>query len=340
MNNKVTIYDIAKELNITAATVSRALNGNPNISEKTRNKVLAKANEMDYKQNKLALALKSGKSNYIGVIVPRINTNFFGSVIRGLEEELNAKGYSIIICQSHNDEKQEAKNIETLIDSHVDAIFISSSSKSSAALQKILDSKIPLIFFDRRKIMDNVSSVTIDDYAGGYLATKHLIDTGCKKIAHIVSGPIELEIFRERHRGYQQALADHNIDYRKEWVLKTNSSIEEGKRAVDILFSLPEKPDAIFSASDFVALGAIQELQARNIKVPDEVSVIGFANEPFTDFLELSITTVDQFPLEMGKTAARVYLTQGGNGEEDGNIQRKVVLEPKLILRKSTKSIQ
>ena len=336
MNGKVTIYDIAKKLNITAATVSRALNGNQNISEKTRKMVLEAAHEMNYKQNKLALALKSGRSNYIGVIVPRINTNFFGSVIRGLEEELNAKGFNIIITQSHNYEAMEAKNIETLIDSHVDAIFISSSSKSSKALQKVLDAKIPLIFFDRRKMMDNVSSVTIDDFTGGYMATKHLIDTGCRKIAHIVSGPIELEIFRERHRGYQQALEDHHIEYRKEYVLKTNSSIEEGKRAVDILFNLPEKPDAIFSASDFVALGAIQELQARNIKVPEEVSVIGFANEPFTDFLELSITTVDQFPLEMGRTAARVYLNQETN-PENKNIQKKVVLEPKLILRKSTR---
>ncbi|WP_234108403.1 MULTISPECIES: LacI family DNA-binding transcriptional regulator [Chryseobacterium] len=336
MNGKVTIYDIAKKLNITAATVSRALNGNQNISEKTRKMVLEAAHEMNYKQNKLALALKSGRSNYIGVIVPRINTNFFGSVIRGLEEELNAKGFNIIITQSHNDEAMEAKNIETLIDSHVDAIFISSSSKSSKALQKILDAKIPLIFFDRRKIMDHVSSVTIDDFTGGYLATKHLIDTGCKRIAHIVSGPIELEIFRERHRGYQQALEDHHIDYRKEYVLKTNSSIEEGKRAIDLLFNLPEKPDAIFSASDFVALGAIQELQARNIKVPEEVSVIGFANEPFTEFLELSISTVDQFPLEMGRTAARVYLNQETN-PENKNIQKKVVLEPKLILRKSTR---
>ncbi|UBB88655.1 LacI family DNA-binding transcriptional regulator [Candidatus Kaistella beijingensis] len=338
MNNKVTIYDIAEKLNITAATVSRALNGNPNISEKTRETVLAAAKEMNYKQNKLALALKSGKSNHIGVIVPRINTNFFGSVIRGIEEELNAKGYNIIICQSHNDEEMEAKNIETLIDSHVDAIFISSSSKSSASLQKVLDEKIPLIFFDRRKIMNNVSSVTIDDFAGGYMATKHLIDSGCRKIAHIISGPIELEIFKERHRGYQQALEDHNIDYRKDYVLRTNSSIEEGKRAVEILFSLNEKPDAIFSASDFVALGAIQELQKRGIKVPDEVSVIGFANEPFTDFLELSISTIDQFPLEMGRTVARVYLNQETGDEAGGNVQKKVVLQPKLIARKSTRN--
>ncbi len=338
MNNKVTIYDIAEKLNITAATVSRALNGNPNISEKTRQTVLAAAKEMNYKQNKLALALKSGKSNHIGVIVPRINTNFFGSVIRGIEEELNAKGYNIIICQSHNDEEMEAKNIETLIDSHVDAIFISSSSKSSASLQKVLDEKIPLIFFDRRKIMNNVSSVTIDDFAGGYMATKHLIDSGCRKIAHIISGPIELEIFKERHRGYQQALEDHNIDYRKDYVLRTNSSIEEGKRAVEILFSLNEKPDAIFSASDFVALGAIQELQKRGIKVPEEVSVIGFANEPFTDFLELSISTIDQFPLEMGRTVARVYLNQETGDEAGGNVQKKVVLQPKLIARKSTRN--
>ncbi|MDO5614560.1 MAG: LacI family DNA-binding transcriptional regulator, partial [Cruoricaptor ignavus] len=337
MSEKVTIYDIAEKLNITAATVSRALNNNPNISEKTRKKVLETAAEMNYKQNKLALALKSGKSNYVGVIVPRINTNFFGSVIRGIEEELNAKGYNIIICQSHNNEEIEAKNIETLISSHVDAIFISSSSRNTSALEKILKEKIPLIFFDRKKMMDNVSSVTIDDFAGGYIATKHLIDSGCKRIAHIASGDLEIEIFRERHRGYQQALADHNIDYNKDYVLKTKSNIEEGQRAIDVLFALENTPDAIFSSSDFVALGAIKELQARNIDVPNEVSVIGFANEPFTNFLELSISSVDQFPLEMGRMTAKVFLEQS-ESTEDEKIQKKVVIEPKLILRDSTKN--
>lgn len=336
MAKKVTIYDIAKVLNVTAATVSRALNGNENISETTRKLVTETAEKMNYEPNKLALALKSGKSNNIGVIVPRINTNFFSSVIRGIEDELNPSGYHIIICQSHNDEKKENDNIESLMSSQVDAIFLSTSSKSSTQFEKILKKNIPLIFFDRKKTMDGVSSVTIDDFAGGYMATKHLIDQGCRKIAHLASGSFAIEIFRDRHAGYHQALADHGIDYREDYVLRTNSKIEDGKVAVAKLFDLDVKPDAIFSSSDFVALGVIQELKARKIKIPEEVAVIGFANEPFTDFQELSMSSIDQFPEEMGKMTAKVFMEQI-NSPNQVKIEKKVVMEPKLIIRKSSK---
>ena len=336
MAKKVTIYDIAKVLNVTAATVSRALNGNENISETTRKLVTETAEKMNYEPNKLALALKSGKSNNIGVIVPRINTNFFSSVIRGIEDELNPSGYHIIICQSHNDEKKENDNIESLMSSQVDAIFLSTSSKSSTQFEKILKKNIPLIFFDRKKTMDGVSSVTIDDFAGGYMATKHLIDQGCRKIAHLASGSFAIEIFRDRHAGYQQALADYGIDYREDYVLRTNSKIEDGKVAVAKLFDLDVKPDAIFSSSDFVALGVIQELKERKIKIPEEVAVIGFANEPFTDFQELSISSIDQFPEEMGKMTAKVFMEQI-NSPNQVKIEKKVVMEPKLIIRKSSK---
>lgn len=335
MSKKVTIYDIAKKLNVTAATVSRALNDNPNISDSTKKLVLETAEKMNYRQNRLAIALKSGRSNNIGVIVPRINTNFFGSVIRGIEEELNASGYQVIICQTHNDEEKEAENVETLLNSQVDAIFMSTSSRNTVTFEKILRKRIPLIFFDRKKTMDNVSSVTIDDFAGGYIATKHLIDQGCKKIAHISTGDLNIEIFRERFAGYKQALYDNDLPFSDDYVLSTKSNIEDGREAVKKLFSLKNKPDAIFSASDFVALGAIQELQEMKLKVPQDVAVIGFSNEPFTNFLELSISTIDQFPLEMGKMTAKVFLEQIDSSEVE-KIQKKVVLEPKLIVRKSS----
>ena len=150
MRKKITIYDIATELNITAATVSRALNKNPNISKATKELVLKTAEKMGYEQNKLALALKSGKSNNVGVIVPRIDSNFFGSVIRGIEEELNQFGYHVIICQTYNDEAKEIANIDALLNSQVDGIFISTSSKDVASFERILRKDVPLIFFDRK----------------------------------------------------------------------------------------------------------------------------------------------------------------------------------------------
>jgi len=337
MKKKVTIYDIAKKLNITAATVSRALNNNPNISEATRKLVLDMASEMSYEQNKLALALKSGRSNNVGVIVPRIDTNFFGSVIRGIEEELNPSGYHVIICQTGGDDKKEAENIEALLNSQVDGILISTSSNDLSSFERILKKDVPLVFFDRKKTMKNVSSVTINDYEGGYKATQHLIENGCTKIVHL-AGDTKIEIFHDRFSGYKQALLDNNIAFKEEYFIETKSSIEDGRNAVKKIMELETPPDAIFSSSDFAALGAIQELKSRNIKIPNDFSVIGFSNEPFTKFMELTISTIDQFPLEMGKMTAKVFLEQVNN---KGNlkIEKKVVLEPELILRKSSKKL-
>lgn len=337
MKKKATIYDIAKKLNITAATVSRALNNNPNISEATRELVIKTAAKMNYEQNKLALALKSGKSNNVGVVVPRIDSNFFGSVIRGIEEELNPHGYHVIICQTGGNDKKEADNIEALLNSQVDGILISTSSNDLNSFERVLKKDVPLIFFDRKKTMKNVSSVTINDFDGGYKATQHLIDSGCKRIVHL-TGDIHIEIFKDRFMGYKQALIDNGIDYTDEYVIETKSSVDDGKKAVRKMLKLKTPPDAIFSASDFAALGAIQELKTKNIKIPNDFSVIGFSNEPFTEFMELSISTIDQFPLEMGRMTAKVFLEQVNNSDKI-KIEKKVVLEPELILRKSTKKI-
>lgn len=337
MSEKITIYDIAKKLNITAATVSRALNNNPKIKESTRDLVIKTAESMNYKQNKLALALKSGRSNNIGVIVPRIDSNFFASVIRGIEDELQPHGYQVIICQTHESAKRENENLYTLIDAQVDGIIMSVTdvtSENDAAFQYVLEKNVPLIFFDRSKHIDGVSSVTINDFKGGYIATQHLINEGCKAIAHF-SGDQSFDIFKNRFLGYKQALLDHGITFKEEYVINTKSNLEAGKEAVDKLLQLPIPPDAIFSSSDFAALGAIQELKERNINIPKDFCVAGFSNEPFTKFMELSITSVDQSSLEMGKMSAKVFLEQVDKTDTI-KIEKKVVLAPELHVRKSS----
>ena len=334
MSKKTTIYDIAKKLNITAATVSRALSNNPKISEATRELVLMTAQKMNYKQNKLALALKSGKSYNVGVIVPRIDSNFFGSVIRGIEEELNPQGYHVIICQTHEIEKMENDNIDTLLNAQVDGILISTSNTKTEPFNRVLGKNVPLVFFDRKKTMSGVSSVTINDFEGGYKATKHLIDQGCTRIAHF-SGDRSHEIFKDRYGGYKQALKDSRIEFNSAYVLQVKSTREDGARAIKQLMELDSPPDALFSAGDFAALGAIQQLKSQGLKIPDDFSVVGFANEPFTKFMELSITSVDQSPVEMGKMAAKVFLEQVGNSNNI-KIEKKVVLVPELIIRKSS----
>ncbi|WP_338407098.1 LacI family DNA-binding transcriptional regulator [uncultured Flavobacterium sp.] len=339
MTKKTTIYDIAKNLNITAATVSRALNNNPKISSATRELVLKTAKALNYEQNRLALALKSGKSHNVGVIVPRIDSSFFGSVIRGIEEEFNPHGYHVIICQTHEDENRENENIDTLLNAQVDGILISTSNTKIDPFNRILKKNIPLVFFDRSKTMNGVSSVTINDFKGGYKATKHLIDQGCTRIAHF-SGDRSIEIFNERFLGYKQALLDNGIDFKHEYVIQTKSTLEDGRKAAQLLLEMKNPPNAIFSSSDFTALGAIQEIKAQGLKIPEDICVSGFANEPFTKFMELSITSVDQSPLEMGKIAAKVLLEQVNNSNSVMKIEKRVVLEPELIIRKSSLKTQ
>lgn len=337
MSEKTTIYDIAKKLNISAATVSRALNNNPKISENTCKLVQETAAKMNYKQNRLALALKSGKSGNIGVIVPRINTNFFGTIIRGIEEELHPNKYNVIICQTHEDENREIENINTLLDAQVDGIMISitnESKKNEKIIHRVLEKNVPLIFFDRKKNIDGVSSVTIDDFKGGYMATKHLIDQGCKRIAHLC-GDQSLEIYENRFKGYKQALIDNGIAFDESYVIRSKSNLEDGAIVTNKLLALKNPPDAIFSASDFAALGAIQELKTNGIKIPKDFCVVGFGNEPFTKFMELSISTVDQSPLEMGKMVAKVFLEQINN-TENFKMEKKIVLNPILHIRKSS----
>ncbi|MDN3594892.1 LacI family DNA-binding transcriptional regulator [Zunongwangia endophytica] len=336
MAEKVTIYDISKKLKISAATVSRALNDNPKISQKTRELVMETAAAMNYKQNRLAQALKSGRTNNVGVIVPYINRSFFSSVIRGIEEELSPHGYHVIICQTHEDVRNEVKQIDTLLNTQVDGIFMSvaKTTQDTSHIKKTIAENTPLIFFDRKKDVEGLSSVVIDDFKGGYLATEHLINQGCKKIAHF-SGDLNLEIYKNRHEGYIKALRDHKITPLKRFSVQVNSKLESGASAIKDLWEFDEKPDAIFSSSDYAALGAIQELKANGIKIPEEVCVVGFSNEPFTKYMELPITSVDQTPLEMGKIAAQVFLEQTKESQTL-TTEKKVVLAPELYVRDSS----
>lgn len=336
MKKKTTIYDIAEKLNLTAATVSRALNNNTKISENTRKLVQETAVKMNYEQNTLARALKSGKSFNVGVIVPRIDSNFFASVIRGIEEELYPKGYHVIICQTHDQENLETGNIMSLLNAQVDGILmsISNAKTKNKVFDSITQKRVPLIFFDRKKDISNVSSVTIDDFQGAYAATKHLIEQGCTRIAHL-SNNRSLEIFKNRYLGYKQAIIDHGLEFDESLVIETFSKVLEGRKTTKKLLRLKNPPDAIFSSSDFTALGAIQEIKEQGLRIPEDISVVGFSNEPFTKFMELSITSVDQSPIEMGRIAANKFLEEVESNQKS-KTKESIVLQPELIIRDSS----
>ena len=335
MKKKTTIYDIASKLNITAATVSRALNDSELISKKTKKMVLEAADELSYFKNRHALALKSGRTNQVGLVVPFINRHFFSNIIMGVEEELYPKGYQVMIFQSNESERKEKDIIEALLQNQVDGVLISVSKTTRIKdhFNKIIDNNLPLIFFDRKADIENSSCVETDDVLGGKIATQHLIDQGCSQIAY-VTVDLNLNIYTNRFKGYKESLKYNGIDFRKELVFQANSDIASGRKVARQILSSDANIDAIFCSSDYIALGVMQELKEQNVSIPDDVAVVGFSNEPFTELLDLTLTSIEQSPYEMGKSAARVFLDQINS--KNANIEHAIKLKPKLCIRDSS----
>lgn len=336
--SKTTIHDIAGALSVTSSTVSRALNNHPAISDDTKRLVVEMARRMNYKPNRLAAALRSGKSMNIGVMVPMIERSIFASIIRGIEDEVAKSGYGIIMCQTYDDLTHEKRAFDTLFRSQVDGI-IASATRSSGNMdlyQKVIEDDIPLILFDRSIDELGVSAVVIDDFKGGYDATRHLIEQGCQKIFHF-AGDQDIKVYQERLRGYQAALQDAGITFEESWVINCPSNIEKGRQAAQYILTSGNIPDAIFSSSDFAALGAMQILKGK-FSIPDDIAIVGFANEPFTSFVEPAMTTVNQHGRDMGRLAARAFLDCIANRKD--YVSRQIVLQPELIVRASSKKLK
>lgn len=334
---KTTIHDIAQKLDITASTVSRALQDNPRISDSTKKSVLKMAEKLNYQPNNIAAALRKGKSNIIGVIIPMADRTFFASVIRGVEDVLNEAGYNIIISQSNDSTEKEKANITALLESQVDGILASYAKETTNFdhYEEISKRGVPLILFDR--LHENLEplqagAVVIDDYLGAYKATEHLIEQGCKRLAHF-SGHQHVSIYKERRRGYEEALKRHNLPIDESMIFESNLRVDDGRQLGEKLITMDPMPDGVFSASDFSAAGCMEVFKKHNIKIPQDIAIVGFSNEPFTSFIEL--TSVDQHSEEMGRFAAQLFLDQlekkGTNHK-----QSKTVLNPELIIRKSS----
>jgi LacI family transcriptional regulator len=333
---KTTIHDIAKKLNITASTVSRALNDNPRISEATKKAVQKAAQKLNYHPNQIAAALRNGKSNVIGVIVPTVDRSFFSSVVRGIEEIANQAKYNVMICQSYDDYEKEVATVEALLRSRVDGI-IASFAKQTKDFDHFLKAKergIPVVLFDRSNDELEVSHVVVDDYLGAFKATEHLIQQGCKRIAHF-AGAQRISIYKDRIRGYKDALAANKLQFRDSLVIESNLQLEDGRNCMTQLLQQNEILDGLFSASAYGVLGALQVLKEKNIKVPQDVALVGFSNEPYTSFTEPSITTIEQHSLRMGNAAAEIFLEEVMDDDKKF-IPQKIVLKPELIIRQSS----
>ncbi len=337
MKKRITIQDLAKELNTTPSTVSRALNNHPNISDDMKKRVNKLAEKWNYQVNSIASNLRKGKSKSIGVIVPRINRDFFSHVIAGIENVAYEYGYSVVICQTHDQIDKEKEYIKTLISSGVDGILVSIGleTKEYEHFEKVSKLGIPLVFFDR--VVDEIETIKImnNDYDGAYEAVMHLIDMGYKRIAHY-SGPLHLNIYKKRHQGYKDALIQCGIKYDKNLVIESNMKKEIGYRDMETLMESKNPPDALFSASDYAALGAMEYLRDHKIKVPEEVGIVGFSNENFTSLVTPQMTTIDQHASEIGRYSAKLFFEEIEKPSIE-LIARTITLKPTLIVRGSTK---
>ncbi|MFZ0280598.1 MAG: LacI family DNA-binding transcriptional regulator [Bacteroidales bacterium] len=331
----VTIYDVAKVLNLSPSTVSRGLKDHPNVNAETKNKIKAAAERMGYRQNKFASNLRKRRTETIGVVVPKLNSYFMATVIAGMEKVTNQHGYGLIISQSQESGKQEISCISTLFNSRVDGILISLAFDTDTLdhFDILFDKDIPVVFFDRVADCHGCMKVVIDNYKAGYEATAHLLSRGCKSIVHF-GGNLLRNVYDDRFRGYRQALIDHGIEFNQELVLISDLTGESAKVLTRRVRNMNPRPDGLFAANDTSAVAAIVELQKSGIRVPGDIAVAGFNNEPISQVIQPNLTTVDYPAREIGEIATKSLINKLNNSEP-GKLST-LVLKHSLIIRQSS----
>jgi len=331
----VTIKDIAKALNVSTSTVSRALRGSYEISPETKKLVIEYAESVNYRPNPIALSLKENRSRSIGVIVPEIANHFFSQAINGIEAIAYNRGYHVVIFQSHESIERELINLAHFRARKVDGLIISMAGNSQSVdhLAKLQSEEFPLVFFDRVPEQVTGFKVVADNYQGAYQATQHLIQQGRKRIAHMTSPPY-LSITKERLAGYQDALRDHQIPYDESLVRYLSFRQEEAHQAVHQLVR-DHHPDAFLTASDRVALNCFAAVKETGKRIPEDIAFIGFSNLKVANLLDPPLSTIVQPAVEMGQSSAEMLLDII---EKKNKIipPRTVVIPTEVIVRKSS----
>lgn len=335
-----TIRDLARMLNLSPSTISRALKDHPAIGEATKKQVKELAAEYNYEPNPMALSFRNNKTNSIGVIIPEIVHFFFSTVISGIEEVAYKNGYHVLFTQSNEMYEREKNDIKALYESRVDGFLVCSSKTTFAYdhLRSILDKGFPLVLIDRDIPELDCSFVKVDDFKGGFIATEHLIEQGCQKIAFIGGAEILVNL-TERRNGYLEALKKHGLPFSPDWIVEADAleNHPEEIQKVERLFT-EVKPDGIFVHNDMVAIKLLQIAQRLQIQVPQQVKVIGFSNWFFTQYTTPALSTIEQNGYEIGKKAAEILLQEIRHSEaESGFLESKrILLDPQLVPRAST----
>jgi LacI family transcriptional regulator len=335
---EITIYDIAKHLDISATTVSRGLKNHPTINKNTRKKIADAAKELGYRSNTFASSLRSNRTHTIGVIVPRLNSNFMSSVLAGMEDAASKENYNLVITQSLEKREKEKANAHTMYNKRVDGLLISLAydTENISHLQPFFSKGIPVVSFDRTFNHSESTSVLIDNFKAGYDVTKHLLEQGCKRIMHL-GGNMLRDVYSERLRGYKKALHDHKIPFDEKLIYISNLSEEAGAEAAKHILKIKKiaRPDAVFSANDTAAVHCMIHLKAAGIRIPDDIAFAGFNNDPISKVVEPNLTTVNYSGYHVGEVAV-MNLINHLKGLSSTKTTNTIVLRADLVVRKSS----
>ena len=319
----ITIKDLAEKLNISVSTVSRALKDNPEISQQTRKTVQALAKELGYKPNPIAVALKTHKSNTIGVVVPQIVNTFFATVVKKIEDVADKYGYNVLVASSNETFEKEKKNIDIFLANRCDGIILSISKATTSYehIKQIQDMGVPLVLFDRTAKELDVSKVVADDADAAFKIVQHLIHGGARRIA-LLTGPEQLSIGKNRMKGYLKAMTLNKLEINTDYIVRCED------------LNMKNMPDAIFGINDDMAIGAIEAIKEKGLKIPEEVAVFGFSNSKRSRYMTPSVSTINQFPEKIGETAAELLFEQILDAKH-AQI-REEVINSELIVRESS----
>ncbi|MGN6542966.1 MAG: LacI family DNA-binding transcriptional regulator [Ginsengibacter sp.] len=335
-DKEVTIYDIASALNISIATVSRALKNDPVVNKRTKKKIFDLADQMGYRANQFARNLRIQHTNTIGILVPKLNSNFINSVLAGVEKVTTEAGYDLLIAHSSESYQKEIANAKNLFQKRVDGLIVSLSfdTKNLDHFKVFKDKGVPVIFFDRVEQEGNNTVVIIDNYKCGYLATQHLIEQDCKRIVHITSS-LKRNVYSDRFRGYRDALFDNGIPYDENLLIINDLSERAGIESAMQLLKMNPLPDAAFITNDFLAAVCMRTLKENGIRIPEDIAIVGFNNDTICTLVEPTLTTINYPGIDVGEVAARNLVN---HLKGIGNIQNTntIIIRSNLIVRKSS----
>lgn len=336
MQKEITIYDIAKQVNVSAATVSRALNSHPGISSKTKNLIQSKAVELGYRSNKFATNLRNKKTHTIGVIVPRLNSYFMSTVLAGMEKVANESGYNLLISQSLESEKKEIINAQTMFQSRVDALLVSLAYDTEGVehFQGFIDKGVPILFFDRTPQDFDCPNIIIDNKKAAYEVTKHLIAQGCERIVH-AAGSLKRNVYIDRLEGYKLALSEYGIPYDENLVFESDLTYEDAIEIADKILKMKPLPNGLFTANDTFAVNVIKILKKNGLNIPFDIAVAGFNDDPIATVIEPNLTTIHYPGKEMGEIAMQSVINHL-NSPLNINPTNTILLHSKLIIRDSS----